>query len=264
MDVAARINLRHPDSERKSWRVLAAAVLSLAALGCGTPADDAITDDELQAIFEQLHSSIYRVYALPQDRDAVYDLLRQSFAGDALTHEYIEHYTTLWRMAREDTRITILRVDYGDTSVVSRDGGRVEIEADWNVGGVVYHQGHSHARINRYQAVYTMARVGDGYRIVDTRMKNMERVQLDLQKSNLGLTEPLPTSGQGMMSPSDLLRGGLMKGASPGGAGSVPDPATPGDAPGTAGGAAGRGDPEPAMTPGGGPLPNDQTDQEDR
>ena len=181
----------------------------MGAPGCGSqPAQ--IADDQLSSVFRDLHTRIYDVYALPFERDAVYELLSESFDGDALTAEYVEHYTTKWRMQRDDTKVTILRVDYTDTVVVERTGDAAVIEADWNVGGAVYHQGHTHARINRYQAAYTVAPRGDGYRIVDTRMKDMERVRLDMMSGgNLGVDQPLPTSGQGMLSPSDMLKAGM-------------------------------------------------------
>ncbi len=184
---------------------------ALASRGSGCPAHTPpVADDEIVAQFEDLHTQIYDVYALPPDRDEVYDLLRASFDGEALTREYVEHYSTLHRMRRDDTKITILRVDYSDAEVVQWRGDAAVVEADWNVGGVVYHQGHSHARINRYQAIYTVAPTDRGYRIVGTRMKNMERVQMDMMSTGFGLDEPLPTTGQGMLSPSDLLRAGLV------------------------------------------------------
>ncbi len=171
-----------------------------------------MANDDALAIFEELHAKIYEVYGLDIDRDAIYDLLRGSFEGEALLAEYVEHYTTLRRMQRDDTNVTILRVDYGDNAVLDNADDGIVIEADWHVGGVVYHQGHSHTRINRYQAIYTLAERDEGYRIVDTKMKNMERVRLDLMNTDFGLNEPLPSSGQGMLSPSDLLRAGLEPG----------------------------------------------------
>ncbi len=189
--------------------------------GCDEPVEP-IPDEQVLESFRELHTHIYDVYAVEADRDAVYDLLSESFAGDALVKEYVEHWTTKWRMTHDDTKVTILRVDYADTQVVQRLAERSVVEADWNVGGVVYHQGHSHARINRYQAAYTLAPDGDGLRIVDTRMKDMERVRLDMMSGgNLGLDQPLPTSGQGMLSPSDLLKAGMLadpkEGEEPGG-----------------------------------------------
>ena len=183
----------------------------LGVLVVGCPAHTPpVPDDQITEQFRALHSQIYDVYGLPPERDPVYDLLRDSFDGDALTKEYVEHYTTLHRMRRDDTKITILRVDYSDTAVVEWRGEAAVVEADWNVGGVVYHQGHSHARINRYQAIYTVAPTDAGYRIVETRMKNMERVQMDMMSTGFGLDQELPTTGQGMLSPSDLLKAGLV------------------------------------------------------
>ena len=171
-----------------------------------------MADGDALVIFEELHAKIYEVYGLDIDRDAIYDLLRGSFDGEALLAEYVEHYTTLRRMQLDDTNVTILRVDYGDSEVLDNADDGIVIEADWHVGGVVYHQGHSHTRINRYQAIYTLAERDEGYRIVDTKMKNMERVRLDLMNTDFGLNEPLPSSGQGMLSPSDMLRAGLEPG----------------------------------------------------
>ena len=187
-----------------------AAAIATGAMGCDSPPAP-IADDQLTSVFRDLHTRIYDVYALPFERDAVYELLSESFADDALTAEYVEHYTTKWRMQRDDTKVTILRVDYTDTTVVERTEDTAVIEADWNVGGAVYHQGHTHARINRYQAAYTVEPRLGGYRIVDTRMKDMERVRLDMMSGgNLGVDQPLPTSGQGMLSPSDMLKAGMV------------------------------------------------------
>lgn len=215
MDVLLPRNLR-PNFAPLRAALTAAAVLAIGLCGCRPAPAPPLPEAEVSSLFQDLHTKVYDVYGLPVDRDALYDLLSDCFAGDALTREYIEHYTTLWRMQHDDTKITILRVDYADTTVLSQQDGLAVLEADWNVGGVVYHQGHSHTRINRYQAIYTLEQQDEGYRIVDTKMKNVERVQLDLMSGGgLGVDEPAPTSGQGMLSPSDLLKAGLIDDAPP-------------------------------------------------
>ena len=204
------------------WLTALLSALAVAICSCNS-APEEIPEQEMLDTFRDLHTHIYDVYAVEFDRDAVYDLLAESFAGDALVKEYVEHYTTKWRMQHDDTKVTILRVDYADTQVVQRLAESTVVEADWNVGGVVYHQGHTHARINRYQAAYTLADGGEGLRIVDTRMKDMERVRLDMMSGgNLGLDQPLPTSGQGMLSPSDLLKAGMGPADVPGAAKDAP------------------------------------------
>ena len=212
------MDIKEPENLRLGSRGAAAGLAwaCLLAICSCSPLVTEIPEGEILETFRDLHTHIYDVYAVEFDRDAVYDLLAESFAGDALVKEYVEHYTTKWRMQHDDTKVTILRVDYADTRVVERLADRTVVEADWNVGGAVYHQGHTHARINRYQAAYTLAPRDGGLRIVDTRMKDMERVRLDMMSGgNLGMDQPLPTSGQGMLSPSDLLKAGMVPGAAP-------------------------------------------------
>ena len=128
-------------------------------------------------VFRALHAEIYEVYRLdirdgPPDRDALHALLAGSFAGEALTREYIEHYTTLARMREAGIWVELQSVRYDD--VMPLPGGRVE--AEWTVSGLVPPPGHTHRRINRYHATYTLAETPAGPRIVATRMKNMQRL----------------------------------------------------------------------------------------
>ena len=86
------------------------------------------------------------------------------------------------------------------------------VEADWSVGGIVTHQSHKHHRINRYQAIYTLAMAStDGeapaLHIVDTRVRNAERVSTPLESSG-GASFPLdelPKSERGYLGPAELL-----------------------------------------------------------
>jgi hypothetical protein len=166
------------------------------------------TDDEILASFKKLHERIYRVYSLGPDRDAIHDLLSASFAGRALTEEYVEHFTTIIRMQEEQTAIAVARVDYEDVRVLERTPRSVRLDVDWSVGGVVTHQNHQHARINRYQAVYTVANRSEGLRIVATRVRNSERVGTLMSSSPTWPLDQLPESGAGYMDPLELLRAG--------------------------------------------------------
>ncbi|MEM8962380.1 MAG: hypothetical protein AAGD38_12935, partial [Acidobacteriota bacterium] len=67
------------------WPGVGAVALLIA--GC------APSDHRLGEIFEDLHRPIYGLYALGPDRDALHDLLAASFAGEALTQAYVEHFT---------------------------------------------------------------------------------------------------------------------------------------------------------------------------
>lgn len=224
---------------------LLALLVSVGALAaCAKPSPGAtvqLGDDALTETFRTLHKPLYGVYDLGPDRDGIHDLLASSFVGEALTSEYVEHYTTLFRMVDDETSIRIQRVDYETVAVLDRlPGGSVRIDADWSVGGVVTHQGHKHPRVNRYRAVYTLHPTPDGLRITDTRMRNLERVRSLLSAGDAWTVDDLPKSGGGFMDPLDLLEAGVLddiekaeaeRAAAEGSSGSAAPPSEPSSEP---------------------------------
>ena len=197
---------------------LVACLPALAGLSCtAAPLERLGGADTVLARFREIHTQVYRVYSVGLDRDAVHDQLATAFAGDALTREYVEHWTTLARMQEEGTAIDVLSVDYENVTVAGEAGGGVLVEADWSVGGIVTHQSHKHHRINRYQAVYTVAMAStDGeppaLHIVDTRVRNAERVATPLESKDSGSfpLDELPKSERGYLGPAELLRSGIL------------------------------------------------------
>jgi hypothetical protein len=205
--------------QRRSAASIAWWAPALLALACtSSPIDRLGGADSVIERFRQIHSQVYRVYSLGPDRDAIHAQLAAAFAGDALTREYVEHWTTLARMREEGTAIDVLSVDYESVAVAGTSPQGVLVEADWSVGGIVTHQRHKHHRINRYQAVYTvaMAANGDGetpaLHIVDTRVRNAERVATPLESpgSNGFPLDELPKSERGFLGPAELLRSGIL------------------------------------------------------
>lgn len=183
-----------------------------ALAGCAPKVAPALPDDaSVVEHFKALHQPLYGVYDLGPDRDRIHGLLEGSFVGEALTQEYIEHYTTLFRMVDDETSIRIQRVDYESVEVLDRPPGQVRVDADWSVGGVVTHQGHKHPRVNRYRAVYTLSDTADGLRITGTRMRNLERVRSLLSAGDAWTIDDLPKSGAGFMDPLDLLEAGVLE-----------------------------------------------------
>jgi hypothetical protein len=170
---------------------------------------------EVRGRFEELHRRLYDVYTLDVDRDELWSFLAQSFDGEELTAEYVEHFTALRRMASERTSIRVLEVDYEELAV-RREGRQWLVDADWSVGGVVSHQSHRHPRINRYRATYQLALASGSkeagladLRIVETTLRSLERVS-----STRGVGFPLdelPSSARGSLSLSDLLRSGALE-----------------------------------------------------
>ena len=188
-------------------------VASLGALAsCAPKVAPALPDDAtVVERFKALHKPLYGVYDLGPDRDRIHGLLEDSFVGEALTRECVEHYTTLFRMVDDETSIQIQRVDYESVEVLDRAPGQVRVDADWSVGGVVTHQGHKHPRVNRYRAVYTLSDTHGGLRITGTRMRNLERVRSLLSAGDAWTIDDLPKSGAGFMDPLDLLEAGVLE-----------------------------------------------------
>ncbi|MEM6795820.1 MAG: hypothetical protein AAF725_17735 [Acidobacteriota bacterium] len=179
-------------------------LLLVTGLGCGKRTV-ILPDAEVLSLFEALHRPVYGVYDLGPDRDRIHDLLAESFDGEALTEQYVEHFTTLTRMGLEETAIRVVRVDYESLDVAAKGEGQASVEADWSVGGVVSHQEHRHLRTNRYRALYDLEETARGWRIVATHLRDLHRVRtgFDLNSAEL------PKSAGGLMSPLDMLRAGL-------------------------------------------------------
>jgi hypothetical protein len=154
---------------------------------------------------------VYDAYRLGTDRDALHQLLAERFTGEALTTQYVEHWTTLARMERESTAIDIKRVSYASVEVQGGTDSTAEVHAAWHVGGVVTHRGHKHARVNAYRARYDMVRTPDGPRISATHLQALQRVaaaaDLDLDGSG-----NLPATDAGFLDAADLIEAGMLEG----------------------------------------------------
>ena len=179
--------------------------LPILLISCSSP--DPFVGTDIADAFRALHRPIYGVYELTAgQRDALHDLLARSFRGAALTDQYVEHFTTLHRMATEETSIRVIDVDYATVRVLDDTGPVRRVDVDWSVGGVVTHRDHKHPRVNRYRAIYSLAMTQDGPRIVATRMRNLERVRSPLQGWSFDAQE---TGGEGLLDPLDLLNAGV-------------------------------------------------------
>ncbi|HVR29213.1 MAG TPA: hypothetical protein VMS86_06720 [Thermoanaerobaculia bacterium] len=194
-----------------------AALAALLIAGCAaSPVERLGGPDAILERFREIHPQVYRVYSLGLNRDAIHDQLSSVFAGEALTREYVEHFTTLARMREEGTAIDVLAVDYESVAIAGTEPEGVLVEADWSVGGVVSHQQHKHHRVNRYQAIYTLALAGGSageppaLRIVDTRLRSAERVGTPLTSTGGFPLDHLPASERGFMGPAELLRSGIL------------------------------------------------------
>jgi hypothetical protein len=175
-------------------RTSAAAVVALVVAGAllagiwaaryvagQAPPRGAPTEEEARAIFAGLHRNIYRAFDRGRDELAIYDALALSVDGRLLDRIYNEVYEGLvlreeGGLVTEVRDVTIVRSDVLPTG----DGGggppSFRVRCTWEVLSGVLHEGHEHVRLNEYEAVYTVALVEEGWRIVDDRILSQRRV----------------------------------------------------------------------------------------
>lgn len=165
------------------------------------PATDAIAD-----VFRSLHGRIYDVHRQGGDRRAMHAWLAGSFAGEALTEQYVSAWSTGRRMAAQDAEVDVRRVEYGDILQLPGPEGRIRLDVRWSVGGVLRHAAHRHARVNQYRAIYEIADTGDGTRIVSARMRSASRLRHPiLEGGAFDLFTPDQEGPGAFLDPADLL-----------------------------------------------------------
>jgi len=161
---------------------MAWALCLLTVSGCG---QDTVVDlpdrDQAVQIFQELHTNIYGAFS-EADESAVYDALSESVDGELLEKIYREIYGSLIAKEHGGVVSEILDVSAIDTEVVDEPvldpAGvpRFQVRAVWEVNSVASHEGHSHLRSHQYEALYLLARGGDGWRIIDDRILRQRRL----------------------------------------------------------------------------------------
>ena len=53
-----------------------------------------------------MHRNVYEVYKAKGNGGEIHQILQKSFSGEALTQEYIEHFSTLAKMEFEETAMS--------------------------------------------------------------------------------------------------------------------------------------------------------------
>lgn len=147
-------------------------------IGRGAPA---LTDGQARAIFEPLHTNIYRAFDYTEEED-VYDALAQSAGGSLLETLYEQISAGLVMQLEDGAAVSrVQRVEPMETDVLSIDVDeaghpRFKVAARWRVTGAVFHWGHSHTRTNEHKALYTVIGTEGGWRIVESQMLEQWRV----------------------------------------------------------------------------------------
>jgi len=141
------------------------------------------SEEQAKLIFATLHGNIYGAFEAT-DEDEIYDLLAVSVDAGLLDELYADIYESL---VMRDQGGAVCRV-----REVEKLGGHVEslptepvevpefkVRWRWRVYSTVTHWGHTHGRLNRYEAIYTVRHDGRSWKIAAVQVLKHERVDDD-------------------------------------------------------------------------------------
>lgn len=126
-----------------------------------------------------IHALLYNVYRALDFRreELVFDRLAQSLSGDVLERVYLEMRKGLRLENQGGARVRVRAVDVLEvTPEPSPQAGNLRYRTLWNATGSVGHWGHTHMRTNSYDALLTLARIGERWKIADIEILEEQRV----------------------------------------------------------------------------------------
>ena len=132
--------------------------------------------DEARPTIHALLYNVYRALDFRQE-EVVFDRLSQSLTGDVLERVYLEMRKGLRLENQGGARVRVREVEVLDiTPMESEQTDRLRYRARWNATGSVGHWGHTHMRTNAYDALLTLGRIGEQWKIADIEILEEQRV----------------------------------------------------------------------------------------
>jgi hypothetical protein len=146
------------------------------------------SDADVAAIFEPLHANLYKAFDHGSEGE-IYDALERSVSGPLLGTLYTQVYNSLVQAEQGGmlgivTGVKPLSLEVQSIQVDKQGRAIIDATHRWSVEGTVYHWGHSHTRVHEYEAVYTLAGLEQGWRIVGQQMREQRRVDEDGQMAD--------------------------------------------------------------------------------
>lgn len=134
------------------------------------------TPTEAEAVITPLLRNVYRAFDHRSESE-IYDVLARSVDGPLLRQLYLETIQALTLEGREGTRVTISEFDATVNQVepVERKSGFVT-SCQWTALGSVGHWGHTHQRVNRYNARLTVDAVKSEWKITALEVTEARRL----------------------------------------------------------------------------------------
>lgn len=131
---------------------------------------------EAQRIVAPLLRNVYRAFD-HRSESAVYDVLERSVEGELLRRLYLETMQALTLEGREGTRVNITEFQVTVDKVAPNPAGEGFIaDCNWMARGNVGHWGHTHSRLNIYNARLTLQPVKDEWKLTGLEVQEVRRL----------------------------------------------------------------------------------------
>lgn len=132
--------------------------------------------EEAQEIVSPLLRNVYRAFDHHAESD-VYDVLARSVDGELLRKLYLETIQALTLDGREGTRVTIAEFSATVDKVEAAPTGEGFVaDCNWMARGIVGHWGHSHPRVNIYNARITITPVKEEWKLTGLEVQEVRRL----------------------------------------------------------------------------------------
>lgn len=134
------------------------------------------TGDEARPTIHALLYNVYRALDFRQE-EVVFDRLAQSLSGEVLERVYLEMRKGLRLENQGGARVRVREVEVLEvTGEDSTDPDTLRYRTRWNATGSVGHWGHTHLRTNSYDALVTLSRLDDHWKIADIDILEEQRL----------------------------------------------------------------------------------------
>lgn len=144
------------------------------SMGSSSPRVTEVAD--AQRIVSPLLRNVYRAFDHRAEAD-VYDVLARSVEGDLLRRLYLETIQALTLEGREGTRVNITEFQVTVDKVLPNPAGDGFLaDCNWMARGLVGHWGHSHSRLNIYNARLTLMPAKGEWKLVGLEVQEVRRL----------------------------------------------------------------------------------------
>ncbi len=162
------------------WLVIVAVVCGLLAFKIKIEKVQMPGEEDLEPLTYALLRNTYHAFDF-REESAIYDTLEQSVSGPLLEKIYVEIRSSLELENNGGPRVKVyeiaLREAQPGASPIGAESDDVTVLANWATIGEVTHWGHTHERMNRYEARMKISPFDETWKVVGLDLLNEERVQ---------------------------------------------------------------------------------------